>query len=414
MTDPAYTLLYSTILASGSGHLSSNPWHAPAVAVLSDGTFLAAVQIEDTLDSIFIQHLAADLSVLGSTSIDGTLSSDFPAPYLVATKNTRAVLIARMGWLPNTYFTTVIDCSGGGMSLGPVTPLPTAYTMALDDYGVCHFYDPVTNRIVLISGPLQVFDAITGTLLSEVTTSLSTGLNLYMDPADSTGFTLMDATPQQTHLTVALDGSRCTVGASVGLVHPPPYTYQPMAIGTPYAPDGLGMISSSEIGLYPVNYYDASGALVSTYAMVGSEYINIVGQPAALLNYTQPVVYAEMFNAAGTGFEGALFAADLSTVPATLKKVVLPYLGGGGFSYGTLINLIAADQTTGVILIGASCVNNVDVTTTNLWVIQGPPGGTGITPPLRQVQRDDGLARSVPRARGGKSMQYSIRQRGYR
>jgi hypothetical protein len=38
---------------------------------------------------------------------------------------------------------------------------------------------------------------------------------------------------------------------------------------------------------------------------------------------------------------------------------------------------------------------------------------TGI-PPLRQVQRDDGLGRSVVRARGGTSIQRSIRQRGYR
>jgi hypothetical protein len=34
--------------------------------------------------------------------------------------------------------------------------------------------------------------------------------------------------------------------------------------------------------------------------------------------------------------------------------------------------------------------------------------------PLRQVQRDDGLGRSVMRARGTRSVQGSIRQRGYR
>jgi len=34
--------------------------------------------------------------------------------------------------------------------------------------------------------------------------------------------------------------------------------------------------------------------------------------------------------------------------------------------------------------------------------------------PLRQVQRDDGLGRSVARARGGTSVQRSLRQRGYR
>jgi hypothetical protein len=39
---------------------------------------------------------------------------------------------------------------------------------------------------------------------------------------------------------------------------------------------------------------------------------------------------------------------------------------------------------------------------------------TGGVPPLRQVQRDDGLGRSVVRARGGTSVQRSIRQRGYR
>jgi len=36
------------------------------------------------------------------------------------------------------------------------------------------------------------------------------------------------------------------------------------------------------------------------------------------------------------------------------------------------------------------------------------------SPPLRQVQRDDGLGRSVVRARGTHSVQKSIRQRGYR
>ncbi len=35
-------------------------------------------------------------------------------------------------------------------------------------------------------------------------------------------------------------------------------------------------------------------------------------------------------------------------------------------------------------------------------------------PPLRQKQRDDGLGRSNVRARGGTSVQHSIRQRGYR
>ena len=38
----------------------------------------------------------------------------------------------------------------------------------------------------------------------------------------------------------------------------------------------------------------------------------------------------------------------------------------------------------------------------------------GGVPPLRQVQRDDGLGRSVMRARGTHSVQKSIRQRGYR
>lgn len=40
--------------------------------------------------------------------------------------------------------------------------------------------------------------------------------------------------------------------------------------------------------------------------------------------------------------------------------------------------------------------------------------GVSTPPPLRQVQRDDGLGRSTTRARGGTSVQRSIRQRGYR
>lgn len=38
----------------------------------------------------------------------------------------------------------------------------------------------------------------------------------------------------------------------------------------------------------------------------------------------------------------------------------------------------------------------------------------GVTPPLRQVQRNDGLGRSTLRGRGASSVQRSIRQRGYR
>lgn len=64
-----------------------------------------------------------------------------------------------------------------------------------------------------------------------------------------------------------------------------------------------------------------------------------------------------------------------------------------------------------------------------LWIAVRPYGGaTGESgavaflqltllvdgiPPLRQVQRDDGLLRSARRARGGRSRQGSLRQRGY-
>lgn len=43
-----------------------------------------------------------------------------------------------------------------------------------------------------------------------------------------------------------------------------------------------------------------------------------------------------------------------------------------------------------------------------------PDPGAGRLFPLRQVQRNDGLGRSALRARGGTSVQRSIRQRGYR
>jgi len=52
-------------------------------------------------------------------------------------------------------------------------------------------------------------------------------------------------------------------------------------------------------------------------------------------------------------------------------------------------------------------LNNPDYT---YW----KPGVGGKVLPLRQVQRDDGLVRSVVRARGTRSVQKSIRQRGYR
>lgn len=48
------------------------------------------------------------------------------------------------------------------------------------------------------------------------------------------------------------------------------------------------------------------------------------------------------------------------------------------------------------------------------WWVDGAFDGAVVPLPLRQVQRDDGLGRSVMRARGATSAQMSIRQRGYR
>jgi len=71
--------------------------------------------------------------------------------------------------------------------------------------------------------------------------------------------------------------------------------------------------------------------------------------------------------------------------------------------------LLAADLATGRVEVSASYDGYPSFRPALLFVvIRGAP------PPLRQVQRDDGLGRSVVRARGGTSVQRSIRQRGYR
>lgn len=59
--------------------------------------------------------------------------------------------------------------------------------------------------------------------------------------------------------------------------------------------------------------------------------------------------------------------------------------------------------------IGAACYGqrSIDVTLVQLET------DVVTIPPLRQVQRDDGLLRSAKRARGGRSRQGSLRQRGY-
>jgi len=208
-----YTLLHSSVLLSGSG---PNPWGPPATAILSDGTYLVASRVEDTTELVRLWHLAADLSVLGSTDIV-LGATDSPSPYLVAT-GMHAVLVTRVGWTPTkTFATYLIDCTGSTPSAGTAVWQSTSVEPAYDSAEVFHVYDPATSRIVILSDGIgncsvQVFNSTTGALLSEV---VATGasrypIGLYMDPADHTKFAGYDNTPERISFTVALDGSTCS------------------------------------------------------------------------------------------------------------------------------------------------------------------------------------------------------------
>ena len=79
---------------------------------------------------------------------------------------------------------------------------------------------------------------------------------------------------------------------------------------------------------------------------------------------------------------------------------------GPGFD---LVSLLAALATGNLMLMSYTDQANNTFRTSQLSLTL-----TGGIPPLRQVQRDDGLGRSAVRARGCTSVQKSIRQRGYR
>jgi hypothetical protein len=319
-------------------------------------------------------HLAADLSVLGSTDIV-LGASDSAAPYLVAT-GMHAVLITRVGWSPKTFFTYLIDVTGSTPSVGSALPISTSNVPTYDYGPVLHVYDAVTNRITLLSTSmfgttslmLQVFDSVTGALLGEVKASGSgqypTGL--YMDPADHTKFAGYDETHHRLGFTVALDGLSCSFDGISAMAGIPTSGIYPGAAGSPYIAGGPGMIAELTSGVNPVNYYAADGTVPASAAGVGGEFVNLFGPSVTLGDNL--IAYAEMSN--GTWFEGRLFAVDQSVVPPTMAQLSLPY-PAAGFSYVFDIALMAVDQITGIILIGAS-IQDSGLVSLILWTVQGP------------------------------------------
>ena len=402
-----YTLLHSSVLLSGSG---PNPWGPPATAILSDGTYLVASRVQDTLESIRLWHLAADLTVLGSTDIVMG-ASDSPTPYLVAT-GMHAVLITRVAYSPATYATYLIDATGPTPSAGSALPMATSLAPRYDAGVTAHFYDPATNRIVLVGTVLQVFSSITGALLSEVS-GVSGPTGIYMNPADHTQFAVFDNWPRRLNFTVSLGGSSCSFDGASAMPGIPTSGIYPGAAGSPFIAGGAGLIAESYSGVYPVNYYAADGSVPASGAGVGGEYVNLFGPFVALGDGQHLISYAEM-DLGGGSLEGRLFAVDQGVVPATMAQLSLPY-PAPGYSYVFDIAHMDAGQTTGIILLGAMLYDRyvTGLVSSVLWVIQGPGGGVVVPPPLRQFQRDDGMVGSTFRAGGGTSRQGSIRQLGY-
>jgi len=128
------------------------------------------------------------------------------------------------------------------------------------------------------------------------------------------------------------------------------------------------VIAEATSAPYPVSYYAADGTVPASTAGAGGEYVNQMGPSITLADDSQLIAYAEMTN--GTWFEGRLFAVDQSVVPATMVQLSLPY-PAAGYSYVFDIALMAVDQITGIILIGAT-VNNSGTVSSVLWTVQGP------------------------------------------
>lgn len=385
-----YTLLHSLDLFSGAGS-GAYPYSAPATAILSDGTYLIASRVDEvsSLERVRLWHLAANLSVLGSADIVMG-ASDSAAPYLVAT-GMSAVLITRVGWTPKTFFTYLIDCTGSAPSVGSGLAMATIYQPLYDDGVVTHVYDAATNRIALLSmsnlSPdslmLQVFNSTTGALLSEAKAAGSTytPTGLYMDPADHTKFAAYDDHPHQIDFTVALDGSTCIFDGLTAMAGIPTSGIYPGAAGSPYIAGGPGLIAEATSGAYPVNYYAADGSVPASTAGVGGEFVNLFGPSVTLGDSKHLIAYAEMTN--GTWFEGRLFAVDQS-VPTTMVELSLPYpVTGVGrvYSYVFDLALMAVDQTTGIILIGATVQDSSfpAVISLILWAVQGPANKPNLT-----------------------------------
>jgi len=374
-----YTLLHSSVLISGSG---PNPWGPPATAILSDGTYLVASEIQDTLESIRLWHLAADLTVLGSTDI-AMGASDGPTPYLVAT-GMHAVLITRVAYSPATYATYLIDATGSTPSVGSALPMATSLAPNYTSGVTAHFYDAATGRIILVSTVLQVFSSTSGALLGEVS-GISGPTGIYMNPADHTKFAAYDGTPQRLNFTVALDGSACSYDGNSAMADIPTSGIYPGAAGSPFIAGGPGMIAEAYSGVYPVNYYAADGSIPASGAGVGGEYVNLWGPFVILGDSKHLISYAEMDNNAGGygvlgGFGGRLFTVDQSVVPATMAQLSLPY-PMAGYSYVFDIAHMDADQTTGIILIGAMVYDRYGTGLVNsvLWTVQGPSNAPNLT-----------------------------------
>lgn len=106
------TLASHRVLIDAAADTGFAPFGIPACASLSDGTFAVAVgYLTSSASKIRVYHLAADLTTLGMLDIDWG-SAGFGFPYLAATEDRTAMMIAAPDIAGNPGLVYLLDLTG--------------------------------------------------------------------------------------------------------------------------------------------------------------------------------------------------------------------------------------------------------------------------------------------------------------
>lgn len=399
MTDPAYTVIGQVDLAQGD---SPSPYGAPANVILDDGSFFVAVWWSSGTDAIRMWHLGSDLSVLGTADI-ALSGSQWPTPYAVAISGMKVLLVSQTGWdnslrVGTAWSSWIVDCSSGEPVAGAMQAQATGYDVQynLMGFGVCHFYDQVTDRVLIATTAapvviLQVFKASTGVLLHEISSGVgSYPIGLYMDPADSTKFTLCvaDGSYDAAHyaFTVALDGMS---GSYDGTTVTHTGSQTPVAGGSPYLAGGGGTVVEQWPSDNFLNYYSSGPEVSHDEGQTG---LNQYGSMATLANDRDLLAINEVYDSSlGRDFYYArLIAVDQLAVPPVMEILDLPYAGSqftpsvapGDYpdsppTSETCPPIISADTSSGIVLVSTTVYSYFYTSAPYsysllVWVIQGP------------------------------------------